>query len=239
MKNIILKHLFTIILILTITIISNSILYAEENIIQNQNDENYNITFNKQETPFEEGDTIEVEVKAPSHCKVIMKIERTIIEENMTETSDGIYKISYPIKQGDNTKNAHIIAICKFSDETEKEIISEDVLSISAFFFKVRIISPENDSKVDQYFDIIGRTKPNCKVFISPSPKIGGVTPFTTDNSLGAIETKSDEKGYFKVHCGFPIKVPIIKLKYRYEINAIDNEGKRSLPTLLNVEFKK
>ena len=84
MKNIILKHLFTTILILTITIISNSILYAEENIIQNQNDENYNITFNKQDTPFEEGDTIEVEVKATSHCKVTMKIERTIIEENMT-----------------------------------------------------------------------------------------------------------------------------------------------------------
>lgn len=233
------KNFYKLFFIFIAIIFFSSSVYSQENIQPKDNNEEYNLTFNKQEAPFEEGDTIEVELKAPSHCKVIMKIERTIIEENMTETSDGIYKISYPIKQGDNTKNAHIIAICKFSDETEKEIISEDVLSISAFFFKVRIISPENDSKVDQYFDIIGRTKPNCKVFISPSPKIGGVTPFTTDNSLGAIETKSDEKGYFKVHCGFPIKVPIIKLKYRYEINAIDNEGKRSLPTLLNVEFKK
>lgn len=233
------KNFYKLFFIFIAIIFFSSSVYSQENIQPKDNNEEYNLTFNKQEAPFEEGDTIEVELKAPSHCKVIMKIERTIIEENMTETSDGIYKISYPIKQGDNTKNAHIIAICKFSDETEKEIISEDVLSISAFFFKIRLISPENDSKVDQYFDIIGRTKPNCKVFITPSPKIGGVTPFTADNSLGAIETKSDEKGYFKVHCGFPIKVPIIKLKYRYEINAIDNEGKRSLPTLLNVEFKK
>lgn len=233
------KNFYKFFFIFIAIIFFSSSVYSQENIQPKDNNAEYNLTFNKQEAPFEEGDTIEVELKAPANCKVIMKIEKSEIEENMTEVSKGIYKLSYPIKQGDNVKNSHIIAVCKYPDETEKEIISEDVLSISAFFFKVRIISPENDSKVDQYFDIIGRTKPNCKVFISPSPKFGGVTPFTTDNSLGAIETKSDEKGYFKVHCGFPIKVPIIKLKYRYEINAVDNEGKRSLPTLLNIEFKK
>lgn len=242
MKNIFLKTSFILFILI---LLSNSIVYSQENILQNNEttkettDKEYILTFNKQEEPFEEGDKIEVELKAPKHCKVIMKIEKSEIEENMTEVSDGFYKLSYPIKQGDNVKNSHIIAVCTLPDETEKEIISEDLLSISAFFFKIRLISPENDSKVDQYFDIIGRTKPNCKVFITPSPKIGGVTPFTADNSLGAIETKSDEKGYFKVHCGFPIKVPIIKLKYRYSINAVDDEGKRSLTTLLNVEFKK
>lgn len=235
MKNIFLKISF--ILFISIILLSSSV-YSAENIQQN-NQEDYKITFNKQEAPFEEGDKIEVELKGPAHCKVIMKIEKSEIEENMTEVSDGIYKLSYPIKQGDNVKNSHIIAACTLPDETEKEIISEDVLSISAYFFKIRIISPENDSKVDQYFDIIGRTRPNSKVFISPSPKIGGVTPFSADNSLGAIEAKADEKGYFKVHCGFPIKVPIIKLKYRYSINAIDDNGNRSLTTLLNVEFKK
>ena len=236
MKNILSKIAFIFISIL----ILNSMSYSQETIQTNTNtNEEYKITFNKQQEPFEEGDKIEVELKAPKNCKVIMKIEKSEIEENIPEISDGIYKLSYPIKQGDNVKNSHIIAVCTLPDETEKEVISEDVLSISAFFFKIRLISPENDSKVDQYFDIVGRTRPNSKVFITPSPKIGGVTPFTTDNSLGAIETKADNKGYFKVHCGFPIKVPIIKLKYRYSINAVDENGNRSLTTLLNVEFKK
>ena len=234
MKNIFCKISF-VLFILVIFLTSSA--YSEEN--NSQNLEEYKITFNRQDEPFEEGDKLEVEIKAPAHCKVIMKIEKSEIEENIPEVSDGIYKLSYPIKQGDNVKNSHIIAVCTLPDETEKEIISEDVLSISAYFFKIRIISPENDSKVDQYFDIIGRTRPNSKVYITPSPKIGGVTPFSADNSLGAIEAKADEKGYFKVHCGFPIKVPIIKLKYRYSINAVDNNGNRSLTTLLNVEFKK
>lgn len=203
-----------------------------------------NLEYNHRNEAFEEGDEIEAVLTAPSGGKATLKAGNDpLFETDMYEYEKGKYKGTYKIKYGDRLKNG----ILKASYESlsgSAEASAPNPITVSAYFFKVRIISPENDSKTDLYFDIQGRTRPNVKVFIAPAASIGGMNPFASSSKSslgsvpGAIETASDDKGYFKVHYGFPIKVPIVNMKFKFYVSAMDGDGKRSLPASFTVTMK-
>jgi len=130
--------------------------------------------------------------------------------------------------------------------ERDQAPLSTTRKELSSYFFKVKILSPKEDEEVGLYFDIIGITKPNILVNIVPQPNLGGWERSftqTTKSSLGAnpgaIEVTSDEEGYFKIRFGFPIKIPIISVSYKFIVTAIDENGYRSLPAIFTVKVKK
>ena len=193
---------------------------------------------------FEEGDTVEVTLKAPSKAIASFSIRDVAEYITMKEISSGIYKGTYVVKYGDNIKEAVITARAEYYEQVLDFVCSKKI-SISTYFFKVKILEPAQDEEVDLYFDIVGKTRPNTLVNIVPQPVIGGQGLFSqTSNSAlgsvpGAIELTSDEKGYFKIHYGFPIKVPLLSIQYKFFITAIDKDGRRSLPSTLSVKVKK
>ena len=204
------------------------------------------VKFNFQKEPFEEGDEIDVLLSAPPGGTASFFIKDSDVKGTMTEYDNGHYRGAYKIKYGDKVKDGKLAVLYRDKAGKESELEALESVNISAYFFKVKILSPENDSKVDLYFDIIGRTRPNAKVFITPAVSIGGVGNLFSSSSSksslgsvpGAIETEADEKGFFKVHYGFPIKVPLVNIKHRFYVNAIDSDGTRSLTTSFSVEMK-
>lgn len=194
---------------------------------------------------FDEGDTVEVTLKSRPNGSAWFYIQDIAEDIPMKEVSSGIYKGTYNVKYGDNIKNAVISAKAEYYD-TRQDFVSSQKITISTYFFKVKILSPKQDEEVDLYFDIVGKTRPNTLVNISPQTSIGGSGNIFSPNSRsslgsvpGAIEITSDEKGFFKVRYGFPIKIPIISVQYKFFVTAIDKEGRRSLPSSLSVKVKK
>jgi len=110
------------------------------------------------------------------------------------------------------------------------------LVSIKAIFFKVKILSPAPDALVDNYFDIVGRTRPNSKVSIAPTMNFHGGIWTTSPQNSGAIEVMSDDKGFFKVHFGFPIKVS--GMNYTFYVTAIDEDENRAFPMTFHVKLK-
>ncbi len=207
------------------------------------NEDELRLEYNSKGEAFEEGDEIEAVLKAPSGGKAEL-LAGDDIRAEMTDTGENEYRCTYRIRHGDRLNKGTLSARLDYAGRSYKTSAAEPI-TISAYFFKVRIIAPENDSETDLYFDIIGRTRPNVTVFVVPAASIGGMNPFesSTKSSLGsipgAIETRSDEKGYFKLHYGFPIKIPVITTKFKFYVNAMDDEGKRSLTTSFTTTMKK
>ncbi len=194
----------------------------------------------------EEGDVLEVTLKASPYGKAKFSINPIITDINMTETSPGVYNGKYEIRHGDNIKNGILTSDIVYPNGEAGHFVSSKKLNISAYFFKVKIISPQQDEEVDLYFDIEGRTRPNSAVYIVPQTGIGGwgnLFTSPTKSSLGsvpgAIELAADSKGYFKIHYGFPIKVPLMSMKYKFFITATDSEGNKSMTTILSVQVRK
>jgi hypothetical protein len=184
----------------------------------------------------EEGDILEVELNTSPGGKATFDIGAFKKHIEMKEISPGIYKGSYVVQRFDNAKDQEIIANLVLSKGETRVFTCPSRVSIKAIFFKVKILSPTPDATVDNYFDIIGRTRPNTKVSIAPTLNFHGGIGTTNPQNSGAIEVMSDEKGFFKVHFGFPIKVS--GMNYTFYVTAVDDEENRSFPMTFHVKVK-
>ncbi len=184
----------------------------------------------------EEGDTLEVELDASPGGKATFDIGTLKKHIALKETSPGIYKGSYSVQRFDNARDQEVTATLVPAHGETRIFTCPSKVSIQAIFFKVKILSPAPDASVDSYFDIIGRTRPRTKVSIAPTMNFTGGIGTTTPQNAGAIEVMSDEKGFFKVHFGFPIKVS--GMNYTFYVTAIDDEGNRAFPMTFHVRVK-
>lgn len=184
----------------------------------------------------EEGDVLEVELRTSPGGKATFDVGAFKKRIAMEEASPGIYKGSYTVQRFDNAKNQEIIANFVSAQGETRVFTCPSKVSLHAIFFKVKILSPAPDATVDNYFDIIGRTRPNTKVSIAPTLNFHGGIGTTNPQNSGAIEVMSDEKGFFKVHFGFPIKVS--GMNYTFYVTAVDDEENRAFPMTFHVKVK-
>lgn len=190
------------------------------------------------EEPLQEGDAFEVKLVSEPGGKAVFNIGSWKKDISMKETSPGVYEGKYIVERYDNVKDQPITAAVSIKSKGLLQYESDKRISISAYFFKVKIISPKSDTKVEPYFDIIGRTRPKALVSVAPNTGFsGGIGADTGGSSTqGAIEVMADEKGYFTIHYGFPIKLP--GMKHRFFVIATDNEGNKSFPITFSVQVK-
>jgi hypothetical protein len=184
----------------------------------------------------QENDILTVEMKGPAGGKALFDIGTFKTGLPMEEVSPGIYQGRYEVQKNDNARDQDIL-VKLIAKDGEAHYISQTRVTLAAYFFKVRILSPKPDSEVDNYFDIIGRTRPHSKVSIAPNMVFtGGMGANTSPGGLGAIEVMADEKGNFKVHYGFPIKVH--GMNYRFVVTAWDADDNKSFPMSFYVKVK-
>ncbi|MDQ7826469.1 MAG: hypothetical protein RDV48_26945 [Candidatus Eremiobacteraeota bacterium] len=194
------------------------------------------LTHNAADTLFE-GDMLEVSLKAEPGGKASFSIGSLKQGIAMEEESTGLYKGKYRVSRDDTLKNEKITARFTSREGSATDYEAEKPVKIAGYFFKVRIMKPLNDSKVDSYFDIEGKTRPGAKVSIAP--QTGFMGSFGTNvpsGAQGAIEVMADENGFFKLHYGFPIKLP--GTQHRFIVSAWDKDGNRSIPYVFSVKVK-
>jgi hypothetical protein len=185
----------------------------------------------------QESDVLTVTLKGPAGGRARFDIGTFKTGLPMEEISPGIYEGKYEVQKNDSAKEQDILVRLQAKDGDAHNYISESKVTIAAYFFKVRILSPKPDSEVDSYFDIVGRTRPHSKVSIAPNMVFtGGMGTNTSPGGLGAIEVMADEKGNFKVHYGFPIKVH--GMNYRFVVTAWDADDNKSFPVSFFVKVK-
>jgi hypothetical protein len=185
-----------------------------------------------------EYDEVTVEMVGQPGGEAWFQIEGLGDRVPMPEVEEGVYRGTYTVKPGDYKLAARVVAYLRLGRRIS-EMAAEKPVTLFGNIFKVRILSPRNNSTVPLSFDIKGRTRPGSRLSIVP--KIGfqeGMAPPTrsdTSGTVGAIEALADEQGYFTVHYGIPLKLPNMHLILT--VTAVDPRGERSAPTHLYLKF--
>lgn len=183
-------------------------------------------------------DDLLVEMEAEPGGEAFFEIEGVREDIPMQEVSPGVYRGTYGILPGDYRLQAPVIGHLRTGSDISSKSAPSPV-SIFGHLFRVRILEPANGSQVPLNFVLRGRTKPFSR--ISVIPKIGfdeGISAPTRDDpscDTGSIPAEADAEGFFTVRYGFPIRLPNMHLAIT--IVATDNEGNRSVPTILRLRF--
>lgn len=203
--------------------------------VRNVSDPKGELTHNATNGALQEGEILEVELKSKPGGSARFDIGNWKEDMAMREESPGVYKGSYKVERMNSAKDQIVSASLRLPGGETLHFESPRRVTISAYFFKVKILSPANDSEVANYFDIIGRTRPGSRVSLAPQLHFtGGIG--ANPGGMGAIEVMADEKGNFKIHYGMPIKIPGMQLNFM--VTARDTEGNISLPVSFSVKIK-
>lgn len=185
-----------------------------------------------------DGEVLRISCKAEPNAKIQLFLPKIFSSLPMHEFSSGHYEARYRVRTGDFVENAILTAVITMPNGKIQRISAEKRISVDAKFFTVKILEPKNFSQTDIYCTIKGKTRPNSVVMITPSNSIIGM-PSSKTGVPGAVTVDADEDGFFSLRYGFPIKVPLIKMQYKFYISAVDSENNRSLTTVLTVYVKK
>ena len=187
-----------------------------------------------------EDDTVQVQFRAPTRGKANFTLGNLGPVE-MCEKEPGLYLGSYRVKSNDTSLSSPIMAHYQKGDHKEDAVANPPV-KVFGGFYRVRVISPADGSLVEQNFVLTGHARPGSRV--SVIPKIGFSdnlpSPTTNSNSVagtaGSIPAEVDEQGNFQVEYGMPILLPGMQVVM--SIFAVDQEGNRSMPTIVRYRFK-
>lgn len=183
-------------------------------------------------------DDLNVEMEAEPGGEAFFEIEGFREDLPMREVSAGLYQGTYEVRPGDYRLRASVIGHLRKGPSLSSQAAVSPV-SIFGHLFRVRVLEPANGSQVPLNFVIRGRTRPFAR--ISVTPKIGfdeGMSAPTRDDpssETGTIPGEADAEGYFTIRYGFPVKLPNMHLAIT--VVATDNEGNRSVPTILRLRF--
>lgn len=158
-------------------------------------------------------------------------------EHPMMEISPGLYAGTYLVRPGDYYLDESVTGLLHVQSRVEKKI-AERPVTLFGHLFKVSIISPKSGSQVPTNFLLKGRTRPGSKISIVPKLSFQGNTRAPNTQSSrggGNFETTADEKGYFEVTYGVPMKLP--NLSVVLSVFAVTPDGERSVPVILRYKF--
>lgn len=185
-----------------------------------------------------EKETLEVTLKGLQGCKATFDIGDFKRNMPMKEVEPGVYKGMYEVKNNDRVSSAPVICKLVTDDGAFYRMKAKDTVSIEARFFKLKIISPANESYVSQNFKLRGRTKPNTIVKIATgiALNISGDSMSAPARPTGGITAEVDENGYFEEDLGFAIAMQGMKMVIT--AHAIDKKGNESMPISITVYLK-
>ncbi len=175
-------------------------------------------------------------IGAPSLAATYTLGERDA-EYPMMEISPGLYLGTYLVRPGDYYLDEPVTGLLHVRSRVEKKS-AEQVVTLFGHLFKVTIISPESGSQVPTNFLLKGRTRPGSKISIVPKLSFQGNTraPNTRSSKGGGnFETTADDKGFFEVTYGVPMKLP--NLAVVLSVFAVAPDGERSVPVILRYRF--
>lgn len=160
----------------------------------------------------------------------------------LIEKEPGIYKGKYKVSLGDFLEKGRVKAVL-IDDSGKRHVgFSKKPLTVDARFFKAKIIYPEPESVLGNSFEVRGRTAANTRVEVYGKlffELSRGVDVVGKGSALGkpiAMNTFSDEKGYFKTRAIVP--TPFINLRAKITVWGIDDEGNRSIYDQVTVYLK-
>ncbi|MGE0491749.1 MAG: hypothetical protein AB7S38_21235 [Vulcanimicrobiota bacterium] len=156
----------------------------------------------------------------------------------MTEGETGHYQGTYLVKPGDYKMGVPVIGHLQLGPTTDT-IVAEPKVIVFGHIFRVRVDEPKSGSKMPLNFKIKGRTRPGAKVTavanIGFDNSVSPPNTITGEGGTGGIEARADKDGFFEMEYGVPLKLP--NMRAALAIFATDDEGQRSVPTILNVHF--
>lgn len=185
------------------------------------------------------GQVISVTVNGKSGCRASFDISHLIKGIELKEVTPGFYRGSYQVKEGDHLKDGKIIVRLMAPDGTVSVSEIKAPATISASFFRVRIISPKNGDYVGQTFIVEGHTTPD--VLVNISSRLG--FNFTREEGIsnsgptaGGYRVRSGPDGKFSQKIGFP-PIVINGMKMLVYVQATDKKGDRSIPDQVLVHY--
>lgn len=199
-----------------------------------------NVTNNVTKRTLYEGDALEVTATGPAGGKATASVGKRFsfpLHEQFPGTYVGRYLIrrtdyvvAAPVRVRITMPNGHV-----FGNRSANDI------KVFGQIFTVRVISPVNDEKVPFNFVIVGHTRPNARVSISPTigipsgtaqPGQNGQPPNVT-KGMGGWDVTADENGNFRQAFGFPIHA--FNVSYSFFLTATDKDGEQAIPSTLHV----
>jgi len=191
-----------------------------------------------------EGDSLEVTADGPAGGRATANIEHRIVFP-LTEVSAGHYVGVYDVQRVDYLLGAPVRVRITMPNGNVFGNHSSNIVKVFGQMFTVRVISPENGSKVAYNFTIKGRTRPKSRVSISPTFGAGTAygggynntgqppMPGQIHRNLGGVDVYADEHGYFEWRFGFPVH--IVNVGYTFMLTATDPKGEQAIPGSLYV----
>ena len=199
------------------------------------------------EQRLQEYDELKVTMKAESGGEAYFTVGSIGRRQPLTETKDGVYEGTFTVEPGDYAMGAKVKGFYRLGPRQET-IEAEDKVIVFGHLFRVKIYEPVDGSEVPTQFQIKGRTRPNSKVTLVP--QVGFNNNMDAPNSSnannprtsaqaasgsGSIEVEADDKGYFVLDYGVPLRLP--NLNVVMSIFAVEPGGERSVPRILRYRF--
>ena len=184
-------------------------------------------------TELMEKEKLNVTMEGFKNCKATFDIGAFKRNLPMKEVEPGVYKGTYQVKLNDHATRAPVICKLEMDDGSYYRMKAKETVDIEARFFKIKILTPQNETYVKQSFKLIGRTKPNTIVKVATGFTFGSSIP----KPRGGITIEVDENGRFEETLGFPISMSNMKMLVK--AHAIDRKGNESMPVTITVYLKR
>lgn len=170
-----------------------------------------------------------VQAEATPGAQVWFGLEGVTDNVPMIEDLPGKYEGRYTVKLSDNKLKSHLTVHMKQGAREYSRTLDKTV-AICGSMFAIIIDEPKSNQVVPLQFKIKGHTRPNATIYMQPRIGMGGVTAPTNDRgaaSLGTIPCEADDKGYFEMDYGFPIKLPSMQASLTF--TGVDREGNEAM----------
>ncbi|MBI3925017.1 MAG: hypothetical protein HY319_05710 [Armatimonadetes bacterium] len=197
------------------------------------------VTHNGSVQELSEYDELEVTMRAESGGEAWFEVPGFKEGLPMLEVEEGLYKGKYLVQPGDYKLGGPVVGHLRLGPHLE-QLASREPVKIFGHIFRVKILEPANGSQVPLQFTIKGRTRPNARITVVPKIGFDASMRAPSTGNLeggegGAIDGKADEKGFFSIDYGVPLKLPNIRVVMA--VFAVTEDGERSAPVILHYRF--
>lgn len=186
---------------------------------------------------YEPGKTIDVALDADPGATATLSIGNRLTAIPMPETSPGHYVAHYTIKEGDVFYNEPVVAHVKATDGKEFTIEAPTALGPQSFELKQPTLqSPKENEQVTSPLIIKGTAAPYSAIQIHIAySALTMLNQIRVHGGLGDYSLTADQNGYFQTPAIDLDKIKGANKRFTVTVWAVDNDGKKSPVTTLNV----
>ncbi len=186
---------------------------------------------------YDAGKTIDFTLDADPGSTATITIGNRVAAFPLQEASPGHYVGHYTVREGDAFYSEPVIAHVRTADGKEYTVEASSMLGTQTFEMKQpTVVSPKENEQVSSPLIIKGSAAPYSSIQIHVA--YSALTTFNQirlHGGLGDYSATADQNGYFQ---SLPIDLDKIRganKRFTVTVWAVDNEGKKSAVTTLNI----